>query len=120
MGISPWYKTSTPTAPVWTIQLVPDSGVFNVSGLVVANFSLLLRNLDTSVETTGQGTFSNITAAVTVTSGSSTIIISPATVQYQHNVADVIIGRYRPYVLVTFSNGIEPFQLQEDWQVVPL
>ena len=120
MGISPWYKTSTPTAPTWTISLVPDSGYLNVSGLVVGNFSLLLHNLDTGVETTGQGTFSNITAAVVVQSGSQTIVVSPASVQYQHNVADVVVGRYRCFVLITFSNGVEPFLIQEDWRVEAL
>lgn len=124
MGISPWYKTSTPTAPTWTIQLVPDSGVFNVSGLVVGNFALLFRNLDTGVETTGQGTFSNITAAVTTTNAGQTTIVSPASVQYQVATADIpaqVPMRFRCYVLVTLSGGnIEPFAFGEDWTVLPL
>lgn len=125
MGISPWYKTSNATAPIWTIQLVPDSGTFNVSGLVVGNFALLFRDLDTGVETTGVGTFSIITAAVTVTNAGQTTIVSPASVQYQVALAEVPTVpppvRKRVYVLVTLSGGgVEPFQLQEDWVVMPL
>lgn len=117
MGISPHYKTAAPTAPIWTIQLVPDSGTFSVAGLVPNSFSLLLHNLDTGVETTGQGTFSNITTAVTTTSGG---ITSPASVQYQAASADVNLGRYRLFVLVTVGNGIQPFLLDEEWEVLPL
>ncbi|HET8911894.1 MAG TPA: hypothetical protein VFN23_10545, partial [Ktedonobacteraceae bacterium] len=101
MGISPWYRTSSPISPIWTILLVPDTGSFNVAGLAPSNFALLLRNLDTGVETTGQGTFSNIQAATT---------ISPASVQYQLATADVNLGHFRVWVEVTLSTGgIEPF-----------
>lgn len=120
MGISPTYKTSIPTAPLWTIQLVPDSGIFNVSGLTVSDFQLLMHNLDTGVETTGAGTFSNIQAAVTQTINGATVIISPASVQYQVASADVTVGKYRLFVLVTVANGVEAFLFEEDWQVVLL
>lgn len=121
MGISPTYKTSIPTAPNWTIQLVPDTGTFNVSGLVAANFALLIHNLDTGAETTGVGTFSTITPAVTTTINGATVVISPASVQYQVAASEVAVGRYRLFVLVTLSGGgIEPFLLQEDWQVLSL
>src|SRR5258708_4515337 len=120
MGISPTYKTSIPTAPIWTIQLVPDSGTFSVAGLLPNRFSLLLHNLSTGVETTGLGTFSNITAAVTSTSGGITTILSPASVQYQAVAADVNLGRYRLFVLVTVGNGVQPFLLAEDWEVLSL
>jgi hypothetical protein len=111
MGISPWYKTSTPTAPLWTIQLVPDSGSFVTTGLTTGNFALLIKNLDTGVETSGVGTFSNITAATST---------SPASVQYQAASGDVNVGNYRLAVLVTVANGVQPFILTETWEVVPL
>src|SRR5512146_2805602 len=98
MGISPTYKTSIPTAPLWTIQLVPDSGTFSVSGLTVSDFALLIHDLDTGIETTGQGTFSNITAAGTQTINGATVIISPASGQYQVASTDVALGTYRLFV----------------------
>ncbi len=116
MGISPWYKTTTPTAPKWTIQLVPDTGYFDVTNLVVGNFSLLMHNVDTGVETTGVGTFSNITAAIL--SGST--VVTPASVQYQAASADVVVGMYQNFVLVTLSNGVEPFKFGELWQVIQI
>jgi hypothetical protein len=116
MGFSPWYLTSAPTAPVWTIQLVPDGGTFDVSALNPSFFSLLLHNLDTGIETTGQGVFSGLTAAVTFSTG----VIIPASIQYQAAIADVNPGRYRVFVLVTLSNGILPVEIDEDWVVVPL
>jgi hypothetical protein len=116
MGISPWYKTNTPTAPKWTIQLVPDTGSFDVTNLTTGNFSLLMRNVDTGVETTGAGTFSNITAAVL--SGST--VVTPASVQYQAASGDVVAGMYQNFVLVTLSNGIEPFKFGELWQVIQI
>lgn len=117
MGISPWYKTSVPTAPIWTIQLVPDSGVFTVAGLVIGDFGLLLRNLDTGAETTGLGTFSNITAATFTANGG---ILTHTSVQYQAASADVALGNYRVVVLVTVGSGVQPFVLEEIWEVVPL
>lgn len=117
MGLSPTYKTSNPIAPIWQISLVPDSGTFNVTGLTTGSFAMLFKNLDSGAETNGIGTFSNIVAASTLSNG----VTVPASVQYQVNSSEVIIGRYRPVVLVTLGNGgIEPFVLQEDWQVVPL
>lgn len=121
MGISPWYLTSAPTAPIWNIQLALDDGTaFPVAGLLVSNFSLVLRNLATGVETSGQGTFSNITPAVTQSINGSTVVLEPASVNYQLASGDVAIGKYRLYVLVTLSNGVQPFLLEEDWQVVSL
>ena len=112
MGISTLYVGQL--SPIWTIQLIPDTSYVNVSGLVVGNFSLRIRNLETNIETTGAGTFSNITAAV-VTNG---VVISPASVQYQPVTADVKLGRYQLWVDVTFSNGVEPFIIPELWEVV--
>ena len=121
VGISPWFKTSQPTAPLWTISLVPDSGAFSISGLTTASFALLLHNLATGVETTGVGTFSNLTAAVTTTVNGQTVVLTPALIQYQVAQAEVVLGTYRVYVLATLAGGaVQPFQLQEDWQVVPI
>ena len=108
MPITPW--TQNNLAPAWVISLVPDSGVVNVSGLVAGNFSLRIRNNNSGVETTGAGTFSNITAA----SGAT-----PAQVTYQPAAADVAtLGTYTLWVDVTFSNGVESFSIGL-WQVVP-
>ena len=113
--ITPWYVGQL--SPIWTIQLIPDSGYVNVTGLVVGNFSLRILNTATGVETTGQGTFSNITAAVTTQSGGQTIVVTPASVQYQPVAADVVAGIYTLWCDVTFANGKEPF-LIGTWQVL--
>ena len=109
--ITPWYVGQL--APIWTIQLIPDTGYVNVTGLVVGNFSLRILNTATGVETTGQGTFSNITAAVL----NGSIVVTPASVQYQPVAADVVAGTYTLWCDVTFANGREPF-LIGTWQVI--
>lgn len=107
MPITPWYKGDL--VPLWTIQLVPDSGVFNVSGLAPSSFALFIKNTDTGVETNGGGTFSSITAATTTT---------PASVQYAPSTADVgTLGNFTLFVVVTFPAGHETFSLGS-WQVV--
>ncbi len=111
MGISPYYKTATPTAPRWMIRLVPDSGIFDVTGLSTSAFALLIHNQDTGVETSGAGTFANITAGAGAT---------PSSVQYQAAAADVTLGNFRLAVLVTTGSGIQPFVITEIWEVVPL
>lgn len=116
MGISPWYKTSVPTAPLWTISLVPDSGALSITGLVLSNFSMLFKNLDTGIETIGVGAFSNLTTSSTTSAG----VIIPASIQYQVAASEVVVGRYLPIVLVTLVSGVQPFVLQEDWEVVTL
>jgi hypothetical protein len=85
------------------------------------NFALLMRNLDTGAETAGMGTFSNVTLATTTTSGGITTITAPASVQYQVAAAEVIVGHYRNTVFVTLiGGGVQPFMIEEDWQVVAL
>lgn len=112
MGISPTYLGNL--APAWIISLVPDSGYVNVSGLVVGNFSLRIRNTANGVEQTGAGTFSNITAAVL--SGST--VTTPASVQYQPGTADVsTLGMFTLWVDITFANGVQSF-LIGPWQVI--
>lgn len=120
MGISPWFKTSIPTSPKWIIQLIPDSGTFDITGLTTDDFSLRIQDLQTGEVKTGAGAFSSITAAVTTTINSATVIVSPAQVSYQLDSADVVLGRFRIYVLVTTSNGVVPFLIEEDWRVVAL
>ncbi len=114
MGISPTYIGYL--APKWTIQLVPDSGVVDISGLATNNFTLLLRNKETGAKATGAGTFSNITASATNTVNDITTI-TPASVQYQLVSADLVIGRYDVWVTVTFSNGTQPFYMGI-WEVL--
>lgn len=120
MGISPWLKTATPTSPKWIIQLIPDSGTFDVSGLTTGDFELRIQDLKNGNVSAGQGTFSSITAAVTTTINSATVVVSPAQVSYQLDPDDVVLGRYRLTLLVTTSNGVMPFLVEEDWQVVAL
>lgn len=120
MGISPWFLTATPTAPKWIIQLVPDSGAFDITGLTNDDFSLHIQDLKTGEVRTGQGTFSGLTAAVTTTINSAMVIVSPAQINYQLASDDVALGRFKLTVLVTASNGIIPFVIEEDWQVVAL
>lgn len=111
MAITPWYKGDT--LPAWVIQLVPDSGVFNVTSLSPSNFSLIIRNTDTvpPTDTTGAGTFSALIA------GTSTS--SPASITYAPSNADVgTLGNYIILVVVTFSGGAtETFNLGT-WQVI--
>jgi hypothetical protein len=118
MPISPWYLGQL--APAWTIQLVPDTGYVNVTGLTTNSFSLRIRDLDKGTETTGQGTFSNIVAAVTTTvqPGNQIVVVSHASVQFQPVTADVNLGNYELWVDVTFSNGKQPFLIQQIWQVI--
>lgn len=116
MSISPWYKTATPTAPIWTVSLVPDSGSFSIANLSSINFSMLFKNLDTGMETTGVGVFSNLTATSTNSFG----VAVPASIQYQVDASEVVLGRFQPVVLVTLSNGIQPFFFDDVWEVVSL
>ena len=107
MGITPW--TQGNLSPAWVISLIPDSGYVNTSGLSASSFSLRIHNNASGTETTGGGTFSNITTGTSST---------PATVTYQPVAADVAtIGMYTLYVDVTFSNGVETFTIGL-WQVV--
>lgn len=112
MGISPTYLGNL--APTWTVQMIPDTGVVNTSGLNTGNFALGIRNLETGGVTAGQGSFSNIVAAV-VTNG---VVITPATVQYQTVTNDVVLGRYQLWLDVTFSTGVETFYIPEIWEVL--
>lgn len=120
MGISPWPKTSIPTAPRWIIQLIPDSGIFDITGLTTDDFSLRIQDLKTGEVKTGAGTFSALTAAVTTTVNSATVIVSPAQISYQLASVDVALGRFKLTVIASMSNGDLPFLVDEDWQVVAL
>ncbi len=120
MAITPWYVGQL--SPAWVISLVPDKGVVNISGLVTGNFSLLIRNIGTATgagsETSGLGTFSAITAAVTTMVDDELQIISHASVQYQLASADVVVAsKYHLFVIVNFVNGPEPFDLGT-WEVL--
>ena len=111
MGITPWFVGQV--SPVWTINILPDSGTFNASGLVPSNFSMVFRNTDASgiVDINGTGTFSNVTVA----SGSA-----PATVQYTPSSTDVQnAANYRALVKVVTGTGLAVIDLGM-WQVLPL
>jgi hypothetical protein len=108
MPITPWPKGNL--VPPWVISLIPDTGTVNTTSLVVGNFSLRILNTNLGTETTGVGTFSNITAAA----GST-----PASVTYQVAAADVAtLGMFHLWLDVTFSTGVQSFDLGP-WQVVP-
>jgi hypothetical protein len=109
MAITPWYRGDT--LPAWPISLTTDSGSINVTSLSSSNFSMLIHNSDTGVETTGTGSFTNLTAA----SGST-----PASILYQPSSADVAtLGNYILFVVITWpGGGIETLSLGT-WQVIP-
>jgi hypothetical protein len=116
--ITPWYIGDT--APTWTVQLIPDSGAFNVTGLTTGSFSLLFRNLTAGTETTGTGTFSSIVAAVTSTVGGVLVVTSPATINYSVATGDAAsAGNYQVLIKVTFSSGAVQTLNLGSWQVVP-
>jgi hypothetical protein len=113
VGISSWPLGDT--LPVWKISLVPDSGAFDVTGLSAGNFSMILHNRDTGVETAGAGTFSSVTAAV-ITNG---VVVTPAYVQYTLGAADVATASTNSiYIVITSSGKTQTFRISE-WDVVP-
>ena len=96
MSQSPWAQGDT--REVWTFQLIPDSSVFNTSGLTTANFTYFMRNISNGVETQGNGTFSNLIAA----SG-----VNPAQITYQQSAGDVASpGMFHQWIKVT--QGAQP------------
>jgi len=109
MGINTWYVGDT--VPLLTIQLVPDSGFIDLTGLAPANFTLLIRNLNVG-ETSGVGTFSSVTQA-TVTNG---VVTAPASVKYQFAVSEAVVGLYHLYVRIQFASGQQTFDAGL-WQV---
>lgn len=120
MANTPWYVGQL--APLWTIQLVLDSGPFNVFGLAPSNFSMVFRNTDMPgiVDIPGTGTFSNITAAVTQTVNGVTTVVTPASVQYQVSLGDVALAaNYHVFVKVQMGNGPQIFDCGP-WQVLAL
>jgi|SRR5579862_3544416 len=106
MPISPWYKTThvTQTAPLWTENIVTDSGTENLFGLDDDDLSLFFTNTSNGVETQGAGTL-HITQA------------NPGIVTYQVASADVVVGMYRVTLWITFTNGPQPFLLGI-WDVI--
>ncbi len=114
--ITPWYVGKT--APAWTIALVPDSGVFGIGGLSPANFSLLIKNTDTGTETAGQGTFSNLVAAVVnpVTGA----ITAPTSIHYQLAAGDVATpGNFMVSVIITLSAD-QALYGPTPWEILPV
>lgn len=117
MPISPWYKGDQ--APTWTLQLIPDTSAFSITGLSPSNFSLIIRNVDDvpPVDTTGTGTFSNLTAAVL----NGSVVTTPASIQYTPSPADVAnLGNYQLFVIVTYGTYGNPTQTFTvgPWQVI--
>ena len=115
MPISPWYRGDT--VPTWTFQLIPDTGAFSITGLATSNFSLIIRNVDDipPVDTTGTGTFSNLTAATL----NGSIVTTPASVQYAPSSADVAnLGNFQLFVIVTYAGGATQTLNAGPWQVI--
>jgi hypothetical protein len=95
MGLSPWYVGQT--YPALQITLNNDSGSDNVSGLAPSNFTLILRNLGTTSDTTGTGTFVIVNA-------------NPAIVTYAFSSSDVATaGSYLLILKVTFPSGLKVY-----------
>lgn len=89
MGISPWSQGDG--KPTWPLGLQPDSGTFDISGLSTSDFTMVFIN-SAGQEIIGTGTFSNLTAASS---------ISPAAITYQAGVSDVAtLGTYDMRVVV--------------------
>jgi hypothetical protein len=109
MGISPWSQGDG--KPPWTFSLEPDSGNFDISGLSVTDFTLVMINMSNKVPTNGTGTFSNLDAA----SGDN-----PATISYALSTADAanvgmndmrIVAKRGTALQETFKFGI--------WECIP-
>ena len=117
MPITPWPLGNT--APLWTIPLIPDTGYFDVTSLVVGNFSLRMHNTNANTVTTGVGTFSNIIPAVFTGSGPTLVVTSPAQVTYSPNAADVgTAGTFILWVDITLPSGRVQSLKIGNWQVV--
>lgn len=111
MAITPWYAGDT--APLLTIQLLPDSGVVDITGLSTSSFTLVIRNSNAVTQANGQGTFSALTAAVVVNG----VVTSPASIQYQLSSSDIAVGLYHLYLKVQFGTRQQTFDCGP-WQVV--
>lgn len=77
MGFQPWYAHQT--YPAISIPLNVEGVADNITGLTVASFTMLIRNLATNTDTTGTGVFTITTA-------------TPAVITYQFSDADTLIG----------------------------
>jgi len=88
MAQSPWKQGDR--EPYWTFGLQPDSESLDVTGLVTSDFTLVFIDGSTTVESDGDGVFTNITAAIAATSTTSAI---PATITYQPGPLDVATVR---------------------------
>lgn len=65
MGFSPWYLGDR--LPIWTFELVPDTGTLDITGLSTSNFSLVFINTFNMKTRSGTGVFSNLVAGPPVT-----------------------------------------------------
>jgi hypothetical protein len=80
---APWYVGDT--YPVWDIPLMTDGGSDNITGVSIANFTLIFRTLN-GVDTTGTGTFSVKTN-------------SPAEIYYKPSLTDVA-SPFTGYIII--------------------
>ncbi len=82
MAQSPWKQGDR--EPYWEFGLQPDTGFFDVTGLVTSDFTLVFLNVTDNTESDGDGVFMDITAATPTT---------PATITYQPGPLDVATVR---------------------------
>lgn len=89
MAQSPWKQGDR--QPYWPFGLQPDSGIFDVTGLVASDFTLVFLDPNSN-ERDGDGVFTDITAAS---------VSSPATVTYQPSANDVAnVGTFDRRVVI--------------------
>ncbi len=114
MGISKWYVGDT--APLLTIQLIPDTGYVDVTGLNISHFSMQILDSQQNV-TPGQGTFSNIIAAQGPYDAQTDHAATPASVQYHLAPNDVATaGVYTLRIKIAFGADTQTFDLGQ-WRV---
>lgn len=54
MGITPWYYGQS--LPIWTVNITPDTGRFDLTGMTSSNLALRFINTRTLAEWVGTGT----------------------------------------------------------------
>ena|SRR2546421_11661540 len=109
MGISPWTKGDG--KPLWTFSLEPDSGDFDITGLVASDFTLVMMNVSNNQEVDGTGTFNDPLPA----SGGN-----PATIVYQVSSADAANVGMQDIRLVTKKGTLSQRTLEFGiWECIP-
>lgn len=109
MGISPW--SAGDGKPPWLFSLDPDSGAFDITGLSVSDFTLVMINMSNKQSTNGTGTFSDLLAA----DGNI-----PASIVYQLSTADAAnIGMQDMRIVVKEGTSSQETFRFGIWECIP-